>query len=194
MGHEIEIEYKNLLTEDEFHLLLKTFSIAEHDFFLQENHYFDTQDFQLKDLGSALRIRYKDLQYQLTLKQPIPEGLLETNQNISEEDVTRMIHEQIFPRGEVLEEIKKLEIQIDSLEHFGTLSTKRAEVNYKNGLLVFDYSFYLNNEDYELEYEVQNKDEGEKIFHSLLEELNIPYRSTENKIRRFYNEMIKTLE
>ncbi|MBM7586536.1 uncharacterized protein YjbK [Bacillus pakistanensis] len=194
MGHEVEIEFKNLLTEDEFIVLLKTFSIAEHDFFLQENHYFDTQDFQLKDLGSALRIRYKDLQYHLTLKQPITEGLLETNQKISEEDVTRMIHDKDFPRGEVLEEIKKLDIEIDSLEHFGTLSTKRAEVHYKNGLLVFDYSFYLNNEDYELEYEVRNREEGEKIFRSLLEELNIPYRSTENKIRRFYNEMIKSLE
>jgi uncharacterized protein YjbK len=51
-----------------------------------------------------------------------------------------------------------------------------------------DHSIYLNNEDYELEYEVENYQSGKEIFLELLKRLNIPERKTENKIRRFYRQ------
>ncbi len=74
MTQEIEIEFKNIVTKEEFDTLCKSFSIEA--FTKQVNHYFETPDFSLKEAGSALRIRHKGATYTLTLKQPAEIGLL----------------------------------------------------------------------------------------------------------------------
>ncbi|MGE8205232.1 CYTH domain-containing protein [Heyndrickxia sp. NPDC080065] len=191
MSSEIEIEFKNLLTKEEFYRVINQFSIQENDFIEQENHYFDTQVFSLKLIGCALRIRKKKDFYELTLKQPAKVGLLETNERIDIEQVDQMISHGKVPEGEVKNRLQQLDIPLTDLVYFGTLTTKRAEVNYLNGLLVFDHSFYLKKEDFEIEYEVKDRDLGEKKFISLMNQLNIPIRQTDNKIVRFYKEKAK---
>lgn len=57
MAQEIEIEFKNLLTKNEFEKLTQAYQLDNEDFVLQENHYFDTKSFALKHKGAALRIR-----------------------------------------------------------------------------------------------------------------------------------------
>ncbi|WP_371932069.1 CYTH domain-containing protein [Mesobacillus subterraneus] len=57
-----------------------------------------------------------------------------------------------------------------------------------------DHSYYLNTEDYELEYEVTDETEGYKIFSELLDELKIPLRATDNKIKRFYTAKYNLLQ
>ncbi|MED3572366.1 CYTH domain-containing protein [Cytobacillus praedii] len=187
MSQNIEIEFKNLLTKQEFEMLVNHFKLKDTDFFTQENHYFDTPDFALKEQGSALRIRKKGEKYELTLKQPYQDALLETNESLEP-----LAAEKIFETGRIRNEtikglIKKMNIDPDRIQYFGSLSTKRAEVEYENGLIVIDNSFYLNIEDFELEYEVSNRNDGQKKFSALLEQLEIPVRKTENKIKRFYN-------
>ena len=46
MTQEIEIEFKNIVTEEEFDTLCKSFSIEA--FTKQVNHYFETPGFSLK--------------------------------------------------------------------------------------------------------------------------------------------------
>ncbi len=186
MSQEIEIEFKNLLTKDEFLKIKETFNINDAQFFLQENHYFDTQQFSLKELGAALRIRKKQDQYVMTLKEPADVGLLETHQILTEEKAHNMLKTGNLEKGQVTERLSHLGIEIKDMSYFGTLSTLRAEKRIESGLLVIDHSRYLNVEDYELEFEVTDEDEGKKDFHKLLTELNIPIRETKNKIRRFY--------
>ncbi|PFA66389.1 CYTH domain-containing protein [Bacillus sp. AFS015802] len=191
MTQEIEIEFKNLVTEDEFIRLTSHFHIKEVDFISQDNHYFDTSDYRLKEKQSALRIREKNGGYTLTLKTPLNEDLLETNQTLSKQEAHSLLHEGTFPQGEVSDALESLSIPRASLQHFGTLSTSRAEIDYRDGLLVFDKSSYLQKEDYELEYEVKERTSGEAIFLELLKEHHIPLRKTENKIKRFYLEKLK---
>ena len=191
MAQEIEIEFKNLVTQDEFSQLISHFHINDEDFTSQDNHYFDTPDYQLKDNQSALRIRHKSGTYTLTLKTPLKEDLLETNQQLSKQEADSLLSGGVFPEGEVKSAIHSLNISTQSLQYFGTLTTSRAEIDYKEGLLVFDKSSYLQRQDYELEYEVKERQSGEKIFRSLLEQLNIPLRKTDNKIKRFYTEKLK---
>jgi len=192
MHQEIEIEFKNLLTKEEFHLLCDRFSLSEGDFIIQENHYFDSKDFALKNKGCALRIRKKKAHYEMTLKQPVEEGLLETNETISEDEAKSIIANNRIPKGAIAKIIhEELEIAPDSVIYFGSLSTRRAETEYEGGLLVIDHSMYLNKEDYELEYEVSNFSTGQKIFIELLKSLNIPTRQTDNKIKRFYTAKFK---
>lgn len=184
----IEIEFKNMVNREEFSSLIDFLNIRSEDFSEQENHYFDTPDFLLKAKGSALRIRQKNGSFELTLKQPHPEGLLETNQNLTESEAAEMIRTGKIPAELIIRSIKELGIETDKLQYFGTLATKRAEKEYMKGLAVLDHSRYLNKEDFELEYEVDNRNEGELTFLNLLKQLNIPVRKTENKIKRFYNE------
>ncbi|UOE56795.1 CYTH domain-containing protein [Bacillus sp. CMF12] len=184
----IEIEFKNMVTREEFSSLIDFLNLRSEDFSEQENHYFDTPDFLLKAKESALRIRQKNGSFELTLKQPHPEGLLETNENLTESEAAEMIQTGKIPTEQIIKSIEELGIKTDKLQYFGTLATKRAEKEYMKGLAVLDHSRYLNKEDFELEYEVDNRNEGELTFLNLLKQLNIPVRKTENKIKRFYNE------
>ena len=186
MGQNIEIEFKNLLQKEEFLRITAEYNIRKSAFKHQVNHYFDTDAFDLKTAGSALRIRKKGGSYVMTLKQPYGHGLLETNQPISPEDALQAIKSGRLPSGEVREEVEKLCISFNELVFFGTLETFRAETDYQGGLLVFDHSRYLDTEDYELEFEATEYETGMRDFYALLNKLGIPKRETPNKIRRFY--------
>lgn len=191
MSETIEIEFKNLLTKVEYENLLKTFNVEGKDIVKQSNHYFDTPDFALKNLGSALRIREKNNRFELTLKQPAAVGLLETTQQLSTVEFKAATQHQIFPKGIVQERIEQLKIAFNTIVYFGSLTTKRAEFPYKEGLLVLDHSFYLKKEDYEVEYEVEDFQTGQLVFQELLKQYDIPIRKTQNKIARFYQQNYK---
>jgi uncharacterized protein YjbK len=186
VSQNIEIEFKNMLTQEEFNFLSDYFKLETEHFKEQVNHYFDTPSFSLKDKGSALRIREKGTIFEMTLKQPAKQGLLETNQILTTLQAENTMSTGKLPDGEVKDAISKLISDLEAIQYFGSLKTIRAEVEYKGGLLVLDHSYYLNAEDYELEYEVTNESEGYKIYSKLLEELKIPVRPTDNKIKRFY--------
>lgn len=188
MSEMIEIEFKNMLTKSEYERFLQIFKIDHEQIFTQENHYFDTADFTLKKFKSALRIRQKADDYELTLKQPASVGLLETTQILTSDEYNTALQNGPLPKGIVSNRITELGIPIDQVEYFGSLTTNRVEFLYKNGLLVLDHSFYLNNDDYELEYEVENYQLGKQIFLELLKQYDIPIRPTKNKIRRFYEQ------
>jgi uncharacterized protein YjbK len=186
LTQSIEIEFKNMLTPLEYEKIKTYFQLQESSFFRQENHYFDTPDFQLKQAGAALRIRKKKADFELTLKQPIKEGLLETNQVLTEAEAKIALVSNVLPTGPVSNLISEMNIVYSEIEFFGTLTTIRAEWEYQKGLLVLDYSTYLNTSDYELEYEVDDRESGQAAFNQLLDSLQIPLRKTENKIKRFY--------
>lgn len=188
LAQQIEIEYKNLLTKNEFEMLQDYFKIEEKQIKQQINHYFDTESFSLKNLHSALRIREKEGTFELTLKQPAQVGLLETNQLLTSAEAKGMFDHQLFPDGPVKAALEVAGVAVDAIEFFGTLTTFRAEIEYEGGLLVFDKSQYLNVEDFELEYEVTDPEGGKVIFQQLLTKMHIQQRKTYNKIQRFYQQ------
>lgn len=186
MAKELEIEAKNLLTETEFMKLLASFSIQKEQFITQSNHYFETDDLALKNKGAALRIREKDGRFTLTLKLQQEDGVLETHQTISREEATNMIEGQVLLEGEIKDELQSLQINITTLHFLGTLKTERAEIAYKDGLLVFDKSFYFDCIDYEIEYEGSSKGVVSANFGDLLATHDIPVREMQHKIARFF--------
>lgn len=187
MTQEIEIEFKNQVTKTNFDKLMNAFNIDPSELKTQINYYFDTADFQLKTLGCALRIREKDGKYILTLKQPNNIGLLETHQTIESDDAEKAFTSGPLPKGTVANQMLT-SFQIDiSLCHFlGSLTTNRAEIIYLGGTLVFDHSFYLDVEDYEIEYEVTDEQQGKADFQKLFTDYNIPIEHTNNKVKRFF--------
>ena len=59
----------------------------------------------------------------------------------------------------------QLQVPIEELSLFGTLTTDRVEMPYEGGILVLDHSFYLHCDDYEVEYETNDPTVGEKHFY-----------------------------
>jgi uncharacterized protein YjbK len=68
-----------------------------------------------------------------------------------------------------------------------SLSTLRLYLPYRSGVLFIDKSEYLNNIDYELEYEAKNYNEGKRDIIQLIGELEIQYKKSEKKIKRAFN-------
>lgn len=189
MQQEIEIEFKNILEKPEFERLCSIFHVTDDCFKQQTNYYFDTDDDDIKANQSALRIRLKTGHYQLTIKQPHTEGLLETHQTLDEAEVKKMIETGKMPSGAVQTLLIKANIPTDRLRYLGSLTTDRAQFPYKDGELFLDHSTYLNHDDYELEFEVRDKESGSKMFDHLLTAYDITKRETRNKIMRFLNRM-----
>lgn len=187
MAQELEIEFKNMLTKEEYFQLITHFKLSEDQFHLQHNHYFETPNQDLRAVRSGLRIRQLENRNELTLKEPAKGiALTETTDVLTDEQVQQVLqHNAPIPAIEVLARLEDLQVSIEDLQKIGTLSTTRAEIMYRNGLLVFDYSQYANQEDYELEYEVQDEESGRIIFMELLAELAIPVRPATKKLARF---------
>ena len=185
MTHQIEIEFKNSLTKIEYTHLLKDLNLSEKDCYTQENHYYDTKDWKLKNKHSALRIRLFATSAELTLKTPLGEDLLETTDPLSLKEAQQFLNSQtIKTDGYVAKKITELQIDPKNLLLFGSLTTKRCEKRIPQGLIVLDESSYGTNKDYELEFEAASRATGKVYFEQFLKKHSIEKRSTKNKIVR----------
>lgn len=186
MSQQLEIEFKNLLTKEEYFMLLRHFNITQERIHQQENHYFDTADFHLKKARCGLRIRVLPNKIECTLKERSSQyGYLETTDILTEDQAAAMIKGAPFSAPSVEQRLIALQIPIEQLQLFGSLTTKRVEIDYQDGILVFDHSFYLQCEDYEVEYETKDEKIGKSIFEKFLNHFEIEKRPTPKKIARF---------
>lgn len=177
MKTSIEIEFKTLLNEEQYLKLLDMFEIKEN-VFRQENYYFDTNDFYLRNNKMALRIRHKGTIYKMTLKTPFEGNLREDSMLIDDEDAKKYISS-----GFNLNPLFGIDIDVKNI---AMQETYRATIPYKEGRFFIDKSNYYGKTDYELEFEVDEKVEGLKVFHEFLDDNNIEYRQSLHKIERVY--------
>ncbi|WP_436951667.1 CYTH domain-containing protein [Staphylococcus xylosus] len=186
MATNNEIEFKQLLTEKQYNVIHKTY-FNEIEPFKQTNFYIDTPDFDLKDHKSALRIRVKDEYLEMTLKIPAEVGLTEYNfETHVVPELNKPIPEQSLP-SEITDQLTKMDIDLTKLIILGSLKTERLEKEINGNLLVLDKSTYLDFEDFELEYEVEDYDEGLIQFKSILEKFDMKHEIPANKVQRFFN-------
>ncbi|GIO22532.1 CYTH domain-containing protein [Oceanobacillus sp. J11TS1] len=191
MSQEVEIEFKNLLTNQEYNQLSEElFSQAET--IEQTNYYFETASFDLKANRSALRIRKKNGTYTLTLKEPHPDGLLETHDLLTEAEFLSWTSGKPTEVPNVTRQLKQMSIDVSTLNYLGNMTTFRKEMPYQDTLIVLDKSIYLNTEDAELELEAPSRKYGEKVFKNLLANYQITVREAPAKIARFFNQKQKT--
>ncbi|SDH74735.1 Uncharacterized protein YjbK [Planococcus glaciei] len=187
MSKELEIEFKNMLTQKEYEQLLEHFSYTAADAKTQVNYYFDTADFALKSLKCALRIRKKHNGFECTLKTPAPEGNYETTDLLNQRQALEFIEGVSHDAPEVCEALQTLNVEPAQLKMIGKLTTHRIEFDFQSGLLVLDHSEYGETVDYELEFEVADAKTGEQQFTEFLQQRQIPLRPADKKIARFMN-------
>ncbi|MBM7607907.1 uncharacterized protein YjbK [Lysinibacillus composti] len=186
MSQEIEIEFKNNLTKKQYEELLSSFHIADEMILRQTNHYFDTPTWHLKNQASGLRIRETKEKIVCTLKEKTSKHThLETTDVLTKEQADSMLNGNAFLAPTVKEKLIQIKVPIDQLAVFGSLTTDRVEIPYMGGTLVFDHSFYLNRDDYEVEYEANDEKIGAQIFEEFLKKFNIEKQIADKKIARF---------
>lgn len=185
MTKELEIEFKNMLTKEKYAELLSFYKFKPTDAKTQENQYFDTRDFQLKENRCALRIRKKADRFECTLKVPAPVGNFEITDPLTAQQAQNIIHAVSFDAKEVLTVLEERGVDWKMLRPIGTLITHRIEFDYQGGLLVLDHSLYNGQEDYELEYEVVDAASGLETFNQFLEKHAISHHPADKKIARF---------
>ncbi|HLQ41132.1 MAG TPA: CYTH domain-containing protein, partial [Tetragenococcus sp.] len=97
LEQNFEIEFKNLLTKNEYlAILAKEFPDASDKknghAIHQSNYYFDTINQDLKKQHSALRVRVTDSYNEMTLKVPYQGFLMENNLHLSNNKASEIIN------------------------------------------------------------------------------------------------------
>lgn len=183
MHTNTEVEFKTLLTKEEYERLLEKFKGNRSDY--QTNHYFDTPRFSLKALDASLRVRERD-ELEMTLKRKKGYSMQETTIPIDQDAFNEIKATGIAPESEIRVELAAL-IGNQKLVNFLSLSTLRMYMPFKTGVLFIDKSDYLGMTDYELEYEAKTYSGGKKEFIQIISELEIQYKKSDKKIKRAYN-------
>ncbi|MBQ9266194.1 MAG: CYTH domain-containing protein [Bacilli bacterium] len=155
MATNIEIEAKALIKEEDYNKLIKEFENENAFFFDQTNYYVETKNFDLKKLGVGLRVRSINDKFVLTLKAPMSEGLLEKEENISEDQFVMFEKKNIFPECSLKDFIIMLGFDIKKLKIMAKLRTHRTQLELDEGkhILCIDRNEYNNLVDFELELE-----------------------------------------
>lgn len=185
MSEQTEIEFKTLLTKNDYNRILEYYQLTSENFHTQKNCYFDTPDYKLAANNCGLRIRELATYGELTLKTPEKVGRLETTDQLSSEQTKKLIsQQQILTTGNVVSKLYDFNVQAQDLVLFAELTTKRAEFPIEEGLLALDENWYEKEHDYELELEVENSEQGKQNFQELLAKFDISYEPAQNKIVR----------
>ena len=171
MSNAIEIEAKALVSQEDYRTLVHLFKDAER--YRQTNYYIDSEDGVLAKEGIALRIREKDGIYELTLKTPLSQGLLEKTNIISMNEFAMLRDFNDFPKADIARFLKMLDIDVSLLKILTSLTTERIDIDYQGGLLSIDRNTYSGITDYEVEFEYNNMAEAERILGALLKENSI---------------------
>ena len=183
MSDEIEIEAKALINKENYEKLVSLFN--DHDSYVQINYYIDTKDNDLRKKGLSLRVRFKKMKFEMTVKVPRIEGHIEKNVFITDEEFEAINAHAGFPDNEIKKFLEEEGIDTSALIIKTVLSTKRIDADYEGGELAIDLNNYSGRTDYEVELEHKDMATAEKYLKQLFDENGIPYiPNKKTKIKR----------
>ena len=185
---EIEKEFKNLLTKEQYTSLVEDYKDVFTKDVTQTNSYYDYEGL-LQEHKMALRIRIvegKDTG-EITLK--IPQSSLEVLEftEVVPVDILNQYNndKQFTLPSSIQKALEKEGISLQSVMQTALLTTHRLEgALSENEWLVLDESHYHGNIDFEMEMEVRSLELGEPVFLGILAKYNIKRRQAESKIKR----------
>lgn len=172
MSNAIEIEAKALVRKEDYEKLASLFPDGKK--ISQTNYYIDSEDRSLAKEGIALRVREKEGSYEMTLKTPLSEGLLEKNCPIDPKEFANLQEKRVFPKNDIARFLTMLGFDVETLGILTSLSTDRIDVSYEGGLLSLDKNEYSSQTDYEIEFEYNNLEGAQKLLKELLQKEGIP--------------------
>ena len=185
---EIEKEFKNLLSKEQYDALVNDYKEVFTKDVTQTNSYYDYEGL-LHEHKMALRIRIVEGKEtgEITLKIPqsslevleytevLPVDILNAYNNDKQFTLPTSLQEALEDNG----------ITIQTVNQTALLTTHRLEgALSENEWLVLDESHYNGKVDFEMEMEVRSLELGEPVFLGILAKYNIERRQAESKIKR----------
>ena len=185
---EIEKEFKNLLTKEQYTSLVEDYKDVFTKDVTQTNSYYDYKGL-LQEHKIALRIRIVEGKEtgEITLKIPqsslevleftevLPVDLLNQFNNDKQFTLPRSIQKALETEG----------VSLQTVMQTALLTTHRLEgALSENEWLVLDESHYNGKVDFEMEMEVRSLELGEPVFLGILAKHHIERRQAESKIKR----------
>ena len=185
---EIEKEFKNLLTKEQYDALVNDYKEVFTKDVTQTNSYYDYEGL-LQEHKMALRIRIVEGKEtgEITLK--IPQSsleVLEYTEILPVDILNAYNHDKQFTLPTSLQEaLEDKGITIQTVNQTALLTTHRLEgALSENEWLVLDESHYNGKVDFEMEMEVRSLELGESVFLGILANYNIVRCQAESKIKR----------
>lgn len=174
MNTNLEIEYKTLLTEDQFnHISLDYKAVPA---IKQINFYYQYADVS-KPI--AARIRQINETFELTFKIKQTKGRLEVNFEVYGNDSS------VFDRNDVRSFLIENDY-IQAFNYLGELTSYRRLIKEEHGDLCIDENHYLDKVDYELEYEVTHDEELAYVrYLEFVEKYHLSNEKAKTKYHRF---------
>ena len=128
--------------------------------------------------------------YELTLKRPSTIGLNELNIDINKEIKDAIFNHQHI-NNEIFDILEKENIYIKDLTCGYYLKTTRHDIILPDGVLSLDENEYNHHHDYEIEFEVEDYDQGLQTFKKIIQPYHLEYKQNcLSKIKR----MLETLK
>ena len=185
---EIEKEFKNLLTKEQYEAIADDYQSVFTKDVTQTNSYYDYEGL-LQQHKMALRIRIVEGKEtgEITLK--IPQSsleVLEYTEDLPVDILNAYNHDKQFTLPTSLQEaLENKGVTLQTVNQTALLTTHRLEgALSENEWLVLDESHYNGKVDYEMEMEVRSLELGEPVFLGILEKYKIERRQAESKIKR----------
>ena len=185
---EIEKEFKNLLTKEQYTSLVEDYKDVFTKDVTQTNSYYDYKGL-LQEHKMALRIRIVEGKEtgEITLK--IPQSsleVLEFTEVLPVDTLNQYNNDKQFTLPPSIQKaLEKEGILLQTVMQTALLTTHRLEgVLSENEWLVLDESHYNGKVDFEMEMEVRSLELGEPVFLGILAKHNIDRRQAESKIKR----------
>ena len=185
---EIEKEFKNLLTKEQYDSLVEDYKDVFTKDVTQTNSYYDYNGL-LQEHKIALRIRIVEGKEtgEITLK--IPQSsleVLEFTEVLPVELLNQFNNDKQFTLPPSIQKaLEKEGILLQTVMQTALLTTHRLEgALSENEWLVLDESHYNGKVDFEMEMEVRSLELGEPVFLGILAKYNIERRQAESKIKR----------
>lgn len=185
---EIEKEFKNLITKENYEEILKDYQKILTTSITQTNSYYDYQGI-LKSHHIALRIRTIEGQStgEITLK--IPQDtyeVLEITETLPIDMLQSFNAQKDFTLPEkIYKALVSQKINLKTVQQTALLTTHRRQGTLSaNELLVLDESHYNGRCDYEIEMEVNDLQQGEQVFNQFLHQYGIKRQQADSKIKR----------
>ncbi len=200
MMETIEKEIKLLLSEKKFGILYnyleKRFGVQKK--YIHVNYYIDTPTYFLKRQGISVRIRQHESSiYEFTIKKNLSRGnrvsiKKENNHLLNQIEAKKILEDGINDDDIFIFNILSKYL-VSPLEEpliiLGNLTTTRTEflVSHLVEPIILDHSCYLEQEDYELEWETEDIDVAIQHMTRILNEVDINERPLlKSKSSRFY--------
>lgn len=177
MSKNIEIEVRANLDKEEYDKILSSFN--KDKTYTQTNYYIDNKSCSFSSEKYGLRIRNKNGNFELTLKEKSGDDYIEINQEITVKVKENMVNPGYFPSGEVKDYLLKCNVtNIDDLYIVCELKTTRIDIKFNDTIISLDKNEYLGIIDYNIECESIGNNNVEHELIKFLKTFDIEYKKS----------------